>query len=207
LEFFLAIVSIVAGSISAIVFSNIRTNHKNSHSNKTFLSNRKYREELDMLLTEKSIVTGAIAFVFEAFQKGKLNRIEFDRLVSKYNEESQTYEDKIKEMKPMADISDLKALRSDLLHLVKEKITDIDTKLLAISKSNSIVINSKIDNVQTKVSTDGIGSTILPFGPKQFDPVLLREKKKLKQIENEIDDALKKLTQHDQDNLKTKKFD
>ena len=172
-----------------------------------YSSNRKYREELDILLTEKSIVNGAIACVFEAFQNGNLNKIEFDRLVSKYNEESQMYEERIKEIKPMADISDLKALRSDLLHLVKEKIADIDKKLVEISKNNRIAAISKIDDVQNKVSTQVSGSTVHPFGPKQFDPILLQEEKKLKQIEIEIADALKKLSEHDQDNSKTKKFD
>ena len=92
----------------------------------TYSGHRKYKQELEILQTEKSIVNGAITRVFEAFQKGKLDKVEFDRLMSKYNEEFQMYEEKIKQIEPMADFSELKTLRGDLLHLVKEKINDID---------------------------------------------------------------------------------
>ena len=110
----------------------------------TYSGHRKYRQELEILQTEKSIVNGAITRVFEAFQKGKLDKVEFDRLMSKYNEESQMYEEKIKQIEPMVDFSELKTLRGDLLHLVKEKINNIDMKLGEISKNNRISTNSII---------------------------------------------------------------
>jgi hypothetical protein len=203
LELFLAIVSVVAGCVSAIFFSNIRINDK-SHSNMTYSGHRKYRQELDILQTEKSIVNGAITRVFEAFQKGKLDKVEFDRLMSKYNEESQMYEEKIKQIEPMADFSELKTLRGDLLHLVKEKINDIDMKLGEISKNNRIITNSITEEIQRKVSTHDSSGTIRPFRPRPFDSFLLQERKNLEQIETEIMQALEKLSDQDVVEPKTK---
>ena len=170
----------------------------------TYSGHRKYRQELEILQTEKSIVNGAITRVFEAFQKGKLDKVEFDRLMSKYNEESQMYEEKIKQIEPMADFSELKTLRGDLLHLVKEKINDIDMKLGEISKNNRILTNSITEDIQRKVSTHDSGGTIRPFRPRQFDSFLLQERKNLEQIETEIMQALEKLSEHDVVKPKTK---
>jgi hypothetical protein len=111
------------------------------------------KSEIEALQFEKGILSHSITNIYEAVQDGKINAIERDRLLSKYKSQLDTFNEKIGELQLSIDLAELSEMRTQLVRLMEERIANIETKLIEISKKCQIPIASFVHAKKRKYTT------------------------------------------------------
>lgn len=87
------------------------------------------RRELRLLKMEKEYLSSALARIYEAEARGLINKEERVALSQKYRIQLKEIEEKIARAQTIVDVSDLEDARAELLNLVNQKISQIDSRL------------------------------------------------------------------------------
>ena len=186
--------SSIAGIISAVFLDRIfkvKINKK-KRAWSSASSQISLRTELLSLLFEKNLTSEAITRVYEAAQNGRIDRLERDRIMLKYRHQLDSLNKKIAYMQPLADFSDLKELRNNLVSLLEDRISALDKKLLDLSKSypqsSQDDTGSKASKILAEISKV---QTNAPIRQEMFEP----EEQSIEQLHQEIAQALRHLEQ------------
>ena len=192
--------SSAAGIISAAVIDKYsRKKVKKEEERPKTSSLNSAKAELSSLVFEKSLCSEAITRVYEASQKGKIDRLERDRLLLKYKQQLESINTRASQLQLVADYSDLTDVRNNLTSLLENRISAIDNKLLELSKrglphavadtqllkiANDITIPKKIESSLGDESQDE--NTQFFSAP---------EEKSIEQLQRDIMQALQRLEQ------------
>lgn len=135
-------IAVLVGSIIAGAISGAAVVHIVSKVNSSSLKSQRQvvkpfdnaKAELQSLQFEKRLVGEAITRVYEAVQEGKVDSVERDRLLVRYKQQLDSYNEKIGELQSVVDFTDLYEMRNDITGLLERRITAIDQKLGELSK-------------------------------------------------------------------------
>ena len=184
--------SSIAGAISALFIDKllrIRSNNK-KHARSPSPSTD-IRAELLSLLFEKKLAAEAVTRVYEAAQDGRIDRLERDKLLLKYKQQLDSLNQKVTYLQPVADFSDLRELRNNLVSFLEDRISTFDKKLLELSKSrlpSQDDIDMKANNILAETSKV---QPVTPVEQKMFKA----DEKSIEQLQEEIVQALQHLEQ------------
>ena len=187
--------SSIAGVISAVFLGKlfrIRSNNK-KHAQSSSSSIASIQAELLSLLFEKNLTAEAITRVYEAAQDGRIDRFERDKLLLKYKQQLDSLNQKVAYLQPVADFSDLKELRNNLVSFLEDRISALDKKLLELSKSNPPSqddIDAKAKKILAETSKMQQQS-VTPIEQKMFKA----DEQSIEQLHKEIAQALQHLEQ------------
>ena len=186
--------SSIAGVISAVFLDKllrIRGNNK-KYAQSSSSSIASIRAELISLLFEKNLTAEAITRVYEAARDGRIDRLERDKLLLKYKQQLDSLNQKVAYLQPMADFSDLKELRNNLVSFLEDRISTLDKKLLELSKSNP-PSQDDIDAKAKKIlaETSNMQQSATPIEQKMFKA----DEQSIEQLHKEIVQALQHLEQ------------
>jgi len=139
-------IAVLVGSIIAGAISGAAVVHIVSKVNSSSLKSQRQvvkpfdnaKAELQSLQFEKRLVGEAITRVYEAVQEGKVDSVERDRLLVRYKQQLDSYNEKIGELQSAVDFTDLYEMRNDITGLLERRITAIDQKLGELSKKYGI---------------------------------------------------------------------
>ena len=187
--------SSIAGVISAVFLGNlfrVRSDNKKRARSSSSSSIVSIRAELLSLLFEKNLTAEAITRVYEAARDGRIDRFERDKLLLKYKQQLDSLNQKIAYLQPVADFSDLKELRNNLVHFLENRVSALDKKLLELSKSNP----SSQDDIDSKAKkilaeTSKMQQSVTPIEQKMFKA----DEQSIEQLHKEIVQALQHLEQ------------
>jgi hypothetical protein len=188
--------SSIAGVISAVFLGKlfrIRSNNKKYvRSSSSSSSIASIQAELLSLLFEKNLTAEAITRVYEAAQDGRIDRFERDKLLLKYKQQLYSLNQKVAYLQPVADFSDLKELRNNLVSFLEDRISALDKKLLELSKSNP-PSQDDIDAKAKKIlaETSKMQQSVTPIEQKMFKA----DEQSIEQLHKEIAQALQHLEQ------------
>jgi hypothetical protein len=185
--------SSIAGVISAVFLDKLfRFRSNNKKPARPSSSSASLRAELLSLLFEKNLTAEAITRVYEAAQDGRIDRLERDKLLLKYKQQLDSLNQKVAYLRPVADFSDLKELRNNLVSFLEERISALDKKLLELSKSNP-PSQDDIDAKAKKIlaETSNMQQSATPIEQKMFKA----DEQSIEQLHKEIVQALQHLEQ------------
>jgi hypothetical protein len=189
--------STVAGIISAVFLEKLLRIRKNNNKRKYGQSSPSssigsIRDELTSLLFEKNLTAEAITRVYEAARDGRIDRLERDKLLLKYKQQLDSLNQKVAYLQPVADFSDLKELRDNLVSFLEDRISVLDKKLLDLSKSNP-PSQDDIDAKAKKIlaETSNMQQSATPIEQKMFKA----DEQSIEQLHKEIVQALQHLEQ------------
>src|SRR5918993_2684211 len=186
--------SSIAGVILAAFLGKlfrIRNNNNKNHA-RSSSSSASIRTELLSLLFEKNLTAEAITRVYEAAQDGRIDRLERDKLLLKYKQQLDSLNQKVAYLQPVADFSDVKELRNNLVSFLEDRISALDKKLLELSKSSASPSEDDIGAKAKKIldETSKLQSAA-PIEQKLFKA----EEQNIEQLQKEIAQALQHLEQ------------
>ena len=187
--------SSIAGVISAVFLGNlfrVRSDNKKHARSSSSSSLASIRAELLSLLFEKNLTAEAITRVYEAARDGRIDRFERDKLLLKYKQQLDSLNQKVAYLQPVADFSDLKELRNNLVHFLENRVSALDKKLLELSKSNP-PSQDDIDSKAKKIlaETSKMRQSVTPMEQKMFKA----DEQSIEQLHKEIVQALQHLEQ------------
>ena len=96
------------------------------------------KSELQALQFEKSLISQAVTRVYEAFQEGKIDKNEFERLLLKYKHQLASYEEKIRRLGPLVDFAEISEIRENTISILNERIGSMDQKLAEVCKKSGM---------------------------------------------------------------------
>ena len=149
------------------------------------------RAELLSLLFEKNLTAEAITRVYEAAQDGRIDRLERDKLLLKYKQQLDSLNQKVAYLQPVADFSDLKELRNNLVSFLEDRISALDKKLLDLSKSSPPSQDDIDTNAKKILAETSKVQSVTPIEQKMFKG----DEQSIKQLQKEIVQALQHLEQ------------
>jgi hypothetical protein len=181
--------SSIAGAVFATIIDKL-SSVRNSRNKEQPRPSSAARAELLSMLFEKNITAEAITRVYEAYQDGKIDRLERDRLLLKYKQQLDSLNHKIALLQPVADFEDLTKLRNNLVLLFQDKILALDRKLLELSKST--LSHQDADAKVKKILVETLEAQVsAPIEQEIFNP----DEKSIEQLQREIVQALQRLEQ------------
>jgi hypothetical protein len=184
--------SSIAGAISAAFIDKLlRARSNNKKHPRSSSPSPELRAELLSLLFEKKLAAEAVTRVYEAAQDGRIDRLERDKLLLKYKQQLDSLNQKVAYLQPMADFSDLRELRNNLVSFLEDRISALDKKLLEFSKSSphsQDAIDAKANNILAETSKV---QSVTPIEQKMFRA----DEKSIEQLQKEIVQALHHLEQ------------
>jgi hypothetical protein len=185
--------SSIAGVISAVFLGNlfrVRSDNKKHARSSSSSSIASIRAELLSLLFEKNLTAEAITRVYEAARDGRIDRFERDKMLLKYKQQLDSLNQKVAYLQPVADFSDLKELRNNLVHFLENRVSALDKKLLELSKSNP-PSQDDIDSKAKKIlaETSKMRQSVTPIEQKMFKA----DEQSIEQLHKEIVQALQHL--------------
>jgi hypothetical protein len=184
--------SSVAGVISALFLNklfSVRSNNKNHARSSS--SSASIRTELLSLLFEKNLTAEAITRVYEAAQDGRIDRLERDKLLLKYKQQLDSLNQKVAYLQPVADFSDVKELRNNLVSFLEDRISALDKKLLELSKSSA----SSEDDIGAKAKKILDETSKLQSATPIEQNLFKADEQNIEQLQKEIAQALQHLEQ------------
>jgi len=212
LDLLIASFSIGLGAIASFVFDLTRTkakvkrkknkNKKNQKDENYFDANKNnsdfqmMKNELDSLEIERTIISSSIRKIHETFREGKLNKLEFDRLMIKYSDDLRKCDEEIEETRSVVDLYELSSVKNNLVSIIENKIKLIDNRLNEISNKNIKMLTKQPTYVTGSQSYE---QSSLNRG--NLDNSLSIEAEKIKKLESEITEALKKLDNYESTKL------
>jgi hypothetical protein len=201
--------STVAGAVSAAVIDRMasaKASSKNITEEKLALKMRTpalVKAEISSLDFEKSLVSEGITRVYEAFQQGKIDRLERDRLLIKYKQQLDSLNQRIASVKPLSDFSELLSTRNTLATLLEQRISSLDRRLAEIAAKSGIEYSEELKNQAISNSTGGNGNSAKTDVETRKEREESKkaaqepgvEEKKIDQLQKEIMQALVRLEQ------------
>jgi hypothetical protein len=184
--------SSIAGAISAAFIDKLlRVRSNNKKHARSSPPRTDIRAELLSLLFEKRLAAEAITRVYEAAQDGQIDRLERDKLLLRYKRQLDSLNQKVAYLQPVADFSDARELRNNLVSFLEDRISTLDKKLLELSKSSppsQDAIDAKANNIVAETSKV---QSVTPMEQKMFKA----DEKSIEQLQKEIVQALQHLEQ------------
>jgi len=89
----------------------------------------KARRDLNSVLLEKDLISGALTRVYEAEVDGKISRTEREELATRYKKRLEEVEEKLGDTEITIEVGELERLRDELMNLFEKKIHQIDNRL------------------------------------------------------------------------------
>jgi len=161
------------------------------------------REILKVLKLEREIIGTALTTIYESEIQGIVTRDERDRLLDKYSSDLKVLESRISDSQRIVDTFDLESARKELLLSFREKLTEIDKKLVDL---RSGATPTPFPNPEIKSRNND--AVVTPAVPAQTTPQLdlkttgtglrdakIRTEKKIEAIREEVLKAMERLEQ------------
>lgn len=133
------------------------------------------RKELNTLLLEKDLLSGALTRVYEAEVQNKITKEEREQLSNKYRVQLKAVEEKLSNAELLIEVGELENLRDELIGLFERKIGQIE---------------SRLDKAKAKLEEIRVPISKLPM-PAKLERK--EEKSKMKAEEARVEDKVKAL--------------
>jgi hypothetical protein len=105
------------------------------------------RRELESLKIERDSLADKINRVYEATKDGRIDTFERDKLILNCKEQIGLQNVRIRELEEISNYSELLTLRSDLVKLFENKISEINNKLRELSTKQIINDATKLESI------------------------------------------------------------
>jgi|TARA_B100000315_G_scaffold73426_1_gene67031 gas vesicle protein len=89
----------------------------------------KARRDLNTVLLEKDLISGALTRVYEAEADGKISHTEREELAARYKKRLGEVEEKLGDTEITIEVGELERLRDELMNLFEKKMHQIDNRL------------------------------------------------------------------------------
>jgi hypothetical protein len=160
----------------------------------------KSRREMRTMMVERDLLSSAMMKLYEAETEGRITRDEREAIARKYSEQIKSMQDKLKDVELVVEVGELEKLREELLTLFQEKIENIEARLgQAKERLGAVapeVISPKKEGAAPVLRVDR-GTELERVVDKRTRPEMSDSDRRVKEIRDEVMEALTKLEQID----------
>jgi hypothetical protein len=156
------------------------------------------RREMRALMLERDLLSSALMKVYEAENEGRITREEREMIARKYSEQIKSLQGKLKDVELVVEVGELEKLREELVTMFKEKISNIELRLerakeLMGPPPPELEKKEAAAKAEKREKADDLEKAV----EKRARPEMTESERRVKEIRDEVMEALTKLEQID----------
>lgn len=154
------------------------------------------RREMRTIMVERDLLSSAMMKLYEAENEGRITREEREMISKRYSDQIKELQSKLKDVELVVEVGELEGLRSELVTLFESKIQNIETRLDSAKQmlGPAAPQPAKKEAAAPKVER---GTDLERAVERKSKPEMSESEKRVKEIRDEVMDALTKLEQID----------
>jgi hypothetical protein len=153
------------------------------------------KREMRTMMVERDLLSSALMKVYEAESDGRLTKEERESIAKRYSDQLKEIQGKMKDVELVVEVGELERLRVELVDLFHEKIQNIEARLdQAKERLGPVVAEVAKNEAAPKVERK---PELEKAVEKKAKPEMSESERRVKEIRNEVMDALTKLEQID----------
>lgn len=149
------------------------------------------------MMLERDLLSAALMKVYEAETEGRITREEREGIAKKYSDQIRAIQSKLKDVELVVEVGELEKLREELVSLFEQKIQNIEARLDQ-AKQRLGVVSPEMVKQETTVRAER-GAELERVIEKRMRPDMSDSERRVKEIRDEVMEALTKLEQIDID--------
>lgn len=164
----------------------------------------KSRREMRALTVERDLLSSALMKVYEAETDGRISKEEREMIAKKYGDQIKELQSKLKDVELVVEVGELEALREELVTMFQEKIQNLETRLDQARERLDVIA----PQLRAPVAVPALVKKEAPpkverppelekVVEKRAKPELSESEKRVKEIRNEVMEALTRLERID----------
>ncbi len=155
------------------------------------------RREMRTLVLERDLLSSALMKLYEAETEGRITRDEREMITKRYSEQIKSIQSKLKDVELIVEVGELERLRDELVSLFRDKIQNIEARLDQAKER----LGPAAPEVETKQAqarrVERAEDLEQAVERKTGRPEISEAERRVKEIRDEVMDALTKLEQID----------
>ncbi len=157
----------------------------------------KSKREMKTMMVERDLLSASMMRLYEAESEGRITREEREMLSKKYSDQIKDLQSKLKDVELIVEVGELEGLRGELVGLFQQKIENIEGRLEAARQR----LGPAAPEPPRKEAAPRAERPmdLEKAVEKRAKPEMSESEKRIKELRNEITDALTRLEQIDID--------
>jgi hypothetical protein len=135
--------------------------------------------------------------LYEAENEGKITREEREMISKRYSEQIKDLQSKLKDVELVVEVGELEGLRNELVTLFEQKISNIEGRLDAARQRLGVAPPEPAKKEAAPAKADRSGTDLEKVVERRSKPELSDSEKRVKEIRDEVMEALTRLEQID----------
>ncbi len=153
------------------------------------------RREMRTIMVERDLLSSAMMKLYEAENEGRITREEREIISKRYSDQIKDLQSKLKDVELVVEVGELEGLRGELVTLFESKIQNIESRLDTAKQRLGVTAQPpEKKEVAPKVEK---ATDLERVVERRAKPEMSESEKRVKQIRDEVMDALTRLEQID----------
>ena len=153
------------------------------------------RREMRTIMVERDLLSSAMMKLYEAENEGRITREEREMISRRYSDQIKDLQSMLKDVELVVEVGELEGLRGELVTLFESKIQNIETRLDTAKQRLGVTAQPpEKKEVAPKVEK---ATDLERVVERRARPEMSESEKRVKQIRDEVMDALTRLEQID----------
>jgi hypothetical protein len=156
----------------------------------------KSRREMRTIMVERDLLSSAMMKLYEAESEGRITREEREMISKRYSDQIKDLQAKLKDVELVVEVGELEGLRGELVALFESKIQNIEARLDAAKQRLGPAAPQPVKKEAAPPKVER-GTDLERAVERRAKPEMSESEKRVKEIRDEVMDALTRLEQID----------
>jgi hypothetical protein len=178
-----------------VVVTRVEPGTRSTETTVTLTDLERSRREMRTIMVERDLLSSAMMKLYEAESEGRITREEREMISKRYSDQIKDLQSKLKDVELVVEVGELEGLRGELVTLFEGKIQNIESRLDAAKQRLGVTAQPpmKKDVAPQMEKTTDLERVV----ERRAKPEMSESEKRVKQIRDEVMDALTRLEQID----------
>jgi hypothetical protein len=159
------------------------------------------RREMRTMMVERDLLSSALMKVYEAESEGRITTEEREMIAKRYSDQIKGMQSKLKDVELIVEVGELEKLREELVGLFREKIQNIETRLDAAKERLGPAAPEPVPRKESAPRAEK-EPDLEKVVQRRSRPEVSEADRRVRELRDEVMDALTKLEQIDIDKNK-----
>lgn len=157
----------------------------------------KSHREMRTMMVERDLLSAALMKAYEAETEGKITRDEREGIAKRYSDQIKDIQTKLKDVELVVEVGELEKLREELVTMFQEKVQNLETRLDQAKERLGATAAAPLVAKEKPVQRVERGGDLERAVERRAKPEMSEAEKRVKEIRDEVMEALTKLEQID----------
>jgi len=154
------------------------------------------RREMRTVMLERDLLSSALMKIYEAETEGRITKDEREMITRRYSDQIKELESKLKDAELVVEVGELEKLRDELVDMFEQKIQNLEARLEHARERLGVIAPQVIAPKELTPKQEG-HAELERVVEKRAKPELSASERRVREIRDEVMDALTRLEQID----------